>query len=414
LTKKAKPGYKLSKLYFRKFVKIPDEWETIPVSQLCKLRKDNGISSNLYIGLEHICQGENKLEGKGCVEDFESNKKVFQKGDILYGKLRPLLNKIWVATENGYSSTDILPIIVNEKIDKIFFAKMLSSPLFLWYAVSTSSGTKMPRTNWNDIKKYNMIYPPIQEQQKIASILSNVDNLITSYEKAIDYSKKRKKGLMQKLLTKGIGHTKFKKVKWYFGKFEEIPEEWAHNKLKNVVKLSQGIQVPEDEQSYVKLEGYERFLRIVDYQEKIPPRYIQKPKSQYFVNEDNMVMVRYGAGAGNVYRGLKGAIANNLFQIIPTNSNLNNNFLFIFLKRNFIEKYLRNISGSTTMPNINHELVYNIYISIPSFQEQQKIASILSNADFKIIELESTKSNLMKLKKGLMQKLLTGQIRVNG
>ena len=77
------------------------------------------------------------------------------------------------------------------------------------------------------------LLPTLPEQQKIANILSNVDNLIESTEKVITHSKKVKTGLMQKLLTRGIGHVKFKKVPWLFGKEIEIPEEWKITTLKD-------------------------------------------------------------------------------------------------------------------------------------------------------------------------------------
>ena len=75
-----------------------------------------------------------------------------------------------------------------------------------------------------ELGKINVCVPPLPEQQKIATILSNVDNLIESTGKVIAHSKKVKTGLMQKLLTRGIGHTKFKKAPWLFGKEIEIPE----------------------------------------------------------------------------------------------------------------------------------------------------------------------------------------------
>ena len=199
----------------------------------------------------------------------------------------------------------------------------------------------------------------------------------------------------------------YKSVPWLFGKEIEIPEEWGSSKLKEVVILSQGLQVPEENQSSKKLDGYERFLRIVDYQEEIPPRYVEISKRQAITNEKTIVMVRYGAGAGNIYTGLKGVIANNLFQIISKKDNLKNNFLYIFLKRDFIENYLRHISGTTTMPNINHGLVYNLIILLPSLPEQQKIATILSNVDNLIEATEQVITHSKKVKTGLMQKLLT-------
>ena len=79
---------------------------------------------------------------------------------------------------------------------------LLTSKIFVNYAISTSSGTKMPRTEWDDIKKFKVVLPPtIEEQQKIASILSNLDLLIQQEKQYKEKLEKIKRGLMQQLLT---------------------------------------------------------------------------------------------------------------------------------------------------------------------------------------------------------------------
>ena len=165
------------------------------------VRKTNYISSELYVGLEHIDQGNNQLIEKGNVSSFESNKNIFEKGDILYGKLRPYLNKVWLATEPGYCSTDILALQVNDKILNEFLLYVLLSKIFVDFAIATSSGTKMPRTNWDDIKKFHVVLPSLPEQEQILSILSNVDEQIQQHKNEKALLKRIKKGLMQQLLT---------------------------------------------------------------------------------------------------------------------------------------------------------------------------------------------------------------------
>ena len=113
---KTKSGFKTVKWHYRKVKKIPQQWDVVRLGKLCKLRKNGNVNSNLYVGLEHIGQGTNKLEDRGNNSEFTSTKNVFRKGDVLYGKLRPLLNKVWLATEPGYCSTDILPIVTSQKI----------------------------------------------------------------------------------------------------------------------------------------------------------------------------------------------------------------------------------------------------------------------------------------------------------
>ncbi len=119
----------------------------------------------------------------------------------MYGKLRPLLNKVWLATEEGHCSTDILPLQTKENIVPTILLLVLTDYRFFWFAVSYSSGTKMPRTNWSDMKNFLVFLPSVIEQQKIATILSNIDDKITSQEQYKEKLERLKKSLMQKLLT---------------------------------------------------------------------------------------------------------------------------------------------------------------------------------------------------------------------
>jgi type I restriction enzyme, S subunit len=193
--------FKKVKWLFGKEIEIPEEWEVLPLSKICKIRETDSVKSNLYIGLEHINQNNNKLVGQSTTEEFTSNTNSFHNNDILYGKLRPLLNKVWLATEEGHCSTDILPLQTKDNVVPTILLLVLTDYRFFWFAVSTSSGTKMPRTNWSNMKNFLVFLPSIPEQQKITSILSSVDNEITKLELKKKSAESLKKGLMQKLLT---------------------------------------------------------------------------------------------------------------------------------------------------------------------------------------------------------------------
>jgi len=193
--------FKKIKWHYGKMKEIPEDWSIVPLGKLCKIRKDGEIQSNLYVGLEHIGQGNNMLESIGDVKEFTSTKNIFLKGDILYGKLRPLLNKVWLAESSGYCSIDILPLIVTDNIIDKMLLLILSYHDFYWYAVGTSAGTKMPRTNWSDMKKFLIALPKIPEQKKIIHIFFNIDSKINKLESQKSQYETLKKGLMQKLLT---------------------------------------------------------------------------------------------------------------------------------------------------------------------------------------------------------------------
>ena len=379
-----KKGYKFVRDLFGKEIEIPEEWTICVLEKLSSIRKERYTESELYVGLEHISQNTNILINKGNNSQFNSTKNVFKKGDVLYGKLRPLLNKVWLSTENGYCSTDILPIQTNKKLSNILLLKILSSNDFVQYASSRSAGTKMPRTNWFDIKKYMIKLPQRNEQQKIASILSGVDALIESTQKVIEKTKKVKKALMQNLLTRGISHKKFKLVKESFGKFEEIPEEWKILKFGNIAQIRRGASPrPIEDPKYF---GHGRgWIRISDVSKS--NKYLMQTRDylsklgetkSVAVNEGDVIMSIAATVGKPIIVKMQACIHDGFIAFLNLSEEINNEYLYYLLKLN---RKFTAMGQHGTQSNINSELVSKTKFYKPSFQEQQKIASILSGVD---------------------------------
>ncbi|MDP0327783.1 restriction endonuclease subunit S [Glaesserella parasuis] len=160
---------------------------------------------------------------------------------------------------------------------------------------------------------------------------------------------------------------------------------WKEYKLIDLVSFSQGIQVPVEEQYKEKLDNMERFIRIVDYTNpNEEPRYIIKKSNKYWVNENDVVMIRYG-WAGKVVNGIKGYIANNMFRIIVEKSDiLDKEYLYYFLSQRKIYEYLVSCNSSTTMPSIKFSDFNKINIKLPTLEEQRYIVSFLKDFDKKI------------------------------
>lgn len=175
-------------------------------------------------------------------------------------------------------------------------------------------------------------------------------------------------------------------------------------KLGKIAKFQQGLQVDVDCQFYSKEENYVQFLRIVDYtnnEEK--PRFIEQVKdSPSFVNNNDVVMIRYGSQtAGKVVIGKEGIIANNMFRIIPTINEIEKRYLYYFLKNQTIYNFLMNGQSSSTMPAITFGMMYDVDILLPEIVVQQKIASILSALDSKIELNNSINTELEAMAKTL-------------
>lgn len=126
-----------------------------------------------YIGLEHIEKNKGII-GTGNSEDIRSLKTVFRTGDILYGKLRPYLNKHDIATFNGICSTDILVMSTDNFSTSRYINSLLNTSSFLDYSIANSKGINLPRVSEKIISEYEFKMPTIIEQEEIINILDDV------------------------------------------------------------------------------------------------------------------------------------------------------------------------------------------------------------------------------------------------
>jgi type I restriction enzyme S subunit len=113
-----------------------------------------------YIALEHMPKRCIALFDWGVAEGLESNKFEFKKGEILFGKLRPYFHKVGVAPIDGVCSTDIVVVAPKEPDWFAFVLGLVSSDEFVEFTNAGSTGTKMPRTSWTDMARYELVRPP--------------------------------------------------------------------------------------------------------------------------------------------------------------------------------------------------------------------------------------------------------------
>ena len=162
-------------------------WEVKEFGEIALIEKEavqcTEISDNdLYIGLEHIEKDSGKLLGyqKTNEVDLKSTKFKFTREQILYGKLRPYLNKVCFPNISGICSTDILPIKAKAKIaNRFFVGYLMKQPFFIDKATSMSNGANLPRISPKTLETFEIILPPLPLQQKFATLVEQVEHLRT-------------------------------------------------------------------------------------------------------------------------------------------------------------------------------------------------------------------------------------------
>lgn len=162
---------------------IPAEWKLGILGDIAKnLRtsiRAEDLSGNMpYIGLEHMPRKSLTLSEWSDSSEVASNKSIFSKGDFLFGKLRPYFHKVGIAPVDGVCSTDILVI---QPIEPEFYSIVvmtISSNEFIAYTDSSSTGTKMPRTNWTDMSIYEVLIPSPETAKAFTELVEPVMMLI--------------------------------------------------------------------------------------------------------------------------------------------------------------------------------------------------------------------------------------------
>ena len=186
-----------------------------------------------------------------------------------------------------------------------------------------------------------------------------------------------------------------------------MKEGWEMKTLGEVATFSQGIQVGLEHHLNEPKDDYVRFIRIIDYTQNTDDiRYIPNPGEKYFVNENDIVMVRYGT-PGLIGRGKAGVIANNLFRIKIERIDLTNDYLSLYLSQDDIQKYL-STQGSATMPALNFGQLKTVEVKFPPLPEQQRIVSILNEAFSAIAKAKANAEQNLKNAKELFESYLQG------
>jgi type I restriction enzyme, S subunit len=337
---------------------------------------------------------------------------VVPKGNLLV-VTRTGVGKLAIAPFDIAISQDISGVIPNKQkaISEFLFWNLNYSEQRL---LSLKQGTSINGILREDLSTFLISLPPLPEQKKVAEILTAIDGAIEETDRIIKKTKELKKGLMQKLLTRGIGHKKFKKTE-----IGEIPAEWEVVMLKTVAAVRYGLGQPpalDDDNGIPMIRATNIHSGEILRAGMISVRRDAIPVARNpFLKEGDIIVVRSGAYTGDIgliTKEWEGAIAGYDLVVNPT-ARVDSIFLVNYLLSSRIQKrYFASLRDRSAQPHLNSLQVEETPIALPLLPEQRKIAEFLSSVDLELKNAEADKQRLESLKKSLMQVLLTGRVRV--
>ncbi|WPZ26323.1 restriction endonuclease subunit S [Sulfitobacter pontiacus] len=183
------------------------EWEVKRLGEVAAIRnhKINTFGADaaaFCVELEQVGQNTGQIDGHSDARSRRSVKYLFQKGDVLFGRLRPYLRKFWWANRDGVCSTEIWPLIpIGDRLVSGFLFQTIQTDAFI-EAANSSYGTHMPRSDWKALTKFEFNLPTDpNEQTAIAEVLSDMDADLAALEAQAAKARAVKQGVMQELLT---------------------------------------------------------------------------------------------------------------------------------------------------------------------------------------------------------------------
>jgi len=401
---------------------IPVEWEVVKIEDCCDILDSERIPLNDEERRD--IKGEYPYYGANGVVDW-INKHIFDEDLIL------------MAEDGGYFDqyeTRTIAYLVNGKCWVNNHAHVLRARKgwvreWIFYSIVHKNilpyigGGTRSKLNQKELRAILIPAPPLPEQKKIAEILLAIDSAIEKSDQLIEKKKELKKGLMQELFKCGVRSSEFGVRKLKKTPIGEIPVDWEVESLGcisteiyryptyyNIKYVEKGI--PEIRGELIKPNGtLETDMSLY--------RFISEETAAQFPRTrmregDFVISVRGTMGkVGIVPKNLDGAnMTANLIRISPDKNKVHPSWLQqVFISDKFQEQ-LDAASSSSTIKTIKASELEALNFAIPALPEQKKIAVILSNVDAEIEQEVNEKEKLEQLKKGLMQALLTGKVRV--
>ena len=394
------------------------ERSTMCLADLCELVREPVKAGErldvLYLGLEHLAPGRLVRTGGGRASEMRSTTSAFQPDDVLYGKLRPYLDKAVLVDKEGVRTTELLVLRAKAHVDPRFIATVIHSPGFLEYAISGTTGVQHPRTSWVHIRKFAVPRFTSEEQRRIADLIWFVHGAISLSEKLVQEGQALKRSAMQALFTHGLRGEAQKETDVGL-----VPKSWNMLPLGDLCIGSDTVDLRKEGSrkiEYVDVSSVSReFLRIESTSRFVLKEAPGRARKRILTDDVLFATVRPTLlRVALVPVHLNNQVCSTAFCVLRRRHEITaNHFIYYLVQRDQFVRQLALIETGASYPAVTDRIVKEQIVPVPGTEEQHEIVKILNAIDRKIDLHRKKRAVLDDLFKALLHKLMTGEVRVN-
>ncbi len=305
---------------------------------------------------------------------------AFDQGNVLYSKLRPYLNKVYLPDAPGFCTSELVPMRPDlSLVTREYLAAYLRSPKFLTWVDQQVDGAKMPRVSMKIFWEHEIELPTLDEQKRISAILDKADSLLRKRKEAIRLADKLLRAVFLNMYGDPINN----------------PNRWPVHQMGNVIEFKGGSQPAKDVFIDKPLPGYVRLVQIRDFKSEKYKTYIPIKLAKRAFENDDVMIARYGPPVFQILRGLSGSYNVALMKAQPKAEILKEIIFWLLQLPAYNNVVVANSERTAGQSGVNLELLNKLDVPLPPIEYQRlisdrtiKISAIIAKQHQMFVECE--------------------------